>query len=99
MAAYFQLISKATGKATPFNQIDEELCAHFDQPVNDEQYLAGWYNSIGCRTATGRTIDEIRAEFQSYIDKGDHPEHYKVLLEILSFLEEHYTTSSWYSRY
>lgn len=104
MAAYFQLISLATGQATPFNQIDEELCVAFNQPVDEDKYLCNWYNSIGQRVATGMTLDQVRTAFIGHtvdcISRGysNQVHGYNCLVAILNWLTQHYTTTSWTSR-
>jgi hypothetical protein len=103
MAAYFQLISLTTGEATSFNQIDEEICAAFDQPVDPDKYLINWYNAIGQRVAMGKSLDEVRTTFIGYIieaiSKGDNNQviGYTNLIGILNWITNHYTTNSWYS--
>ena len=98
MAAYFQLISKKTGEPTPFNQIDKELCDLFEQPVDPEKYILGWYDAIGWRIATGRTAEQIWDEFQGYVDANDHANYYSALLIALNYILDNYTSSAWYSR-
>lgn len=104
MAAYFQLISFKTGESTPFNQIDEEICAAFDTPVTDD-YVLGWYNAIGFRVSTGKTLDEVRTIFIGYIieaisdpHKQNQIRYYTDLIGILNWISQNYTTNSWYSR-
>jgi len=90
MAAYFQLISKQTGEATPFNKIDEELCDNFEQPVDEHKYLSGWYDSIGLRLALGKSFDEIIAEFKEL--------KLEALTLIAEYLQEHYNANNWSGR-
>lgn len=96
MAAYFQLLHKQTGTSTAFNAIDEELCAHFNKPVHDTQYLAGWYDYIGFRAATGSSWQEIIANFERYIAKGET--WATTLLDIAIYLSEHYDINNWTGR-
>ncbi len=92
MAAYFQLISKETGEAVSFNQIDEEMCAYFKQPVDEDKYLCNWYNSIGWRVAMGKSLVEVAQEFIAYGPEASD------LLQITNWLIERYTTDSWIGR-
>lgn len=105
MAAYFQLLSLTTGEATPFNQIDEEICAAFDTPVDPEQYVLGWYNAIGQRVACGKTLDQVRTTFIGYIieaiadpHKQNQIRYYTDLIGILNWISNHYTTEAWFAR-
>jgi hypothetical protein len=101
MAANFQLLCRTTGKATSFNLIDEQLCAAFAQPVDDDKYLCDWYNSIGWRVATGNSLDQVRTIFIGYIveaiSKGDQRQvtGYTDLIALLNWLTQNYTTDSW----
>jgi len=104
MAAYFQLISFKTGEPTSFNQIDEEICAAFDHPVDPERYICGWYDAIGARIATGNTLDQVRTIFIGYIieaimdeRKANQIRYYTNLIGILNWITNHYTTNAWYS--
>lgn len=102
MAAYFQLINLVTGKADSFVKIDEVMCLHFDVPVNDNEYLCNWYNSIGFRVATGKSLNEICQEFITGIGEEtkrgneNNAIGYANLLRIAQWLKLHYTTDSWY---
>ena len=81
----FQLISKSTGKATRFTDIDRELCDHLKQPCDDHWYLYGWYNWIGFSLVCGKSFTEIANIL------ADDPE----LLKINTYLAEHYTAEAW----
>lgn len=82
----FQLISKETGKADSFCEIDEKLCANFDWPVDPVSYTHSWYDILGLRLACGRSFEDLRGYCT------DEPE----LLQIIDWLDEHYTSDSWY---
>lgn len=68
------------------NEIDEAICRHFKQPIDSEQYFNYWYQNIGFRLAMGKTWDEIRESYKECSGS----------LKIIAFLEENYTSSSWY---
>jgi hypothetical protein len=103
MAANFQLINKVTGQAGYFNAIDEEICAAFGWPMDEENYIFGWYNAIGWRVATGNSLDQVRSIFIGYIIeallKNDYKQvrYYTTVIGILNYLTQHYTTDSWYT--
>lgn len=84
----FQLIRKTTGEAETFVIIDEEICAHLNVEPDPIEFLAGWYDSIGIRAASGNDWAKIREDLKEY----------DTLSRIVDFLEEHYTISSWYQR-
>ena len=84
----FQLISKKTGEPENFSSIDEKLCAMFDVPVDDNRYLCSWYDIVGLNLATGRDFDEQRKMHWIAEDES--------LMQIIDFLDENYTSNSWY---
>lgn len=81
----FQLLSKETGKADSFCEIDEKLCANFDWPVDPVSYAYSWYDILGLGLACGRSFEDLRGYCT------DEPE----LLQIIDWLDEHYTSDSW----
>jgi hypothetical protein len=79
-----------------FSQIDEEMCRHFEQPVDEKRYLGGWYDSIGFRLALGKSFEQIRAEFRGYVDEEKETSNFYVtMLKMLDWLDENYTPDSW----
>ena len=96
MAIYFQLLDKQSGTATAFNDIDIELCTHFNEPIDDNKYLAGWYDSIGYRAASGDNWQDIIEYFEQPIADGE--EWAIGLLDIAMYLSEKYTINNWSGR-
>ncbi len=99
MAAYFQLLSKIDGKAVDFLDLDVAICKHIGIEASETEWAYDWYGAIGQRVAiSGKSIDQIREQFQGYITDGNHPEHYRILIQILDFIAERYTTDAWHSK-
>ncbi len=107
MPVCFQLYPKATPGSGPaiLNKIDEEMCAHFEAPVDPVKYLNGWFDCIGFRLACGKSFDEIKVELQGYVDeekaanRPDAVKFYEDMLLIHAWLDEHYTPNGFYSRH
>lgn len=85
MPVCFQLFRKGEEEPTPLQTIDEELCAHFQQPIHPTRYLDGWYDSIGFRLACGDSWKKIREELKEY----------EGLLLICSYLEKNFDPHHW----
>jgi hypothetical protein len=94
MPVCFQLFKKGSDVPSRFCDIDEEICREFGWTVDEKLYAHGWYDSIGFQIATGKDLggEELRNRLKEYYDENDE------LLRILSFLEEHYTSTAWYER-
>ena len=107
MPVCFQLYRKEAEAAGPviLQKVDEELCAHFNAPCDEKKWLWDWYNGVGFSLACGKTFDEIRVQINKYAEedaaKGDE-EMFELdanLLKLVDYLEEHFTTNSFYSRF
>lgn len=88
----FQLISKSTGLATKFVEIDRDICQHLNVPCDPVHWYMGWYDTIGWLIAvTGLSLGtpEIRARVTNM------PQESETLLKVLDYLEEHYTSDAW----
>ena len=99
MPVCFQLIDKTTDKPAILQDIDREMCKHFKQPCDKVKYFAGWYDCIGLRLALGDSFEKIREEFIGYIkeDKSEgEVNYYSLQCEIITWLEENYTPTSFY---
>lgn len=99
----FQLTRKSDLKAGPvkLNDIDRELCDHFKQPFSTEKYMWYWYDIIGFKLAMGKTFAQAKEDLiqqQAALEKDDTimRECYDNLLELVSYLDEHYTSDAWY---
>ena len=86
MPNYFTLTKIGNDKPSAFNDIDIELCEHFNTPVDDVRYFMEWYDTIGLALAMGKTWDEMNDIF-----KGSN-----ITLEIIAYLRKNYTADAWY---
>lgn len=85
MPAYFTLTKKGETEPSRFIDIDEALCAHFGITPDPVKYYRAWYDIEGLGLAMGMTWDKMR---KINPDRTD----------IIDWLEDNYTTDSWYSR-
>jgi hypothetical protein len=81
----FQLTRKGETEPIKLIEIDEELCKHFNTPVDPKYWFRAWYHIIGLGLAMGSTWDKLRE---------DYPE----LLEVIDYLDENYTSNAWCER-
>lgn len=101
MPVCFQLFRKTEPqKAVVFQRVDEELCKHFNVPVDEHRYYCGWYDGIGFRIATGMSFEAIRNEFVGDffgMDSRDSKwaNFYWRRIEILDYLAERFNTTCW----
>lgn len=84
MPSCFQLMRN--GAAVPLNQIDEEMCRHFEVACHPVRYFEGWYDTIGFLLATGKTFDQIRVTY------ADEP----ILVKIVDWLKANFESNSWH---
>ena len=109
MPVCYQLYRKSNQQegAVKLQIVDEEMCAHFNEPVHETRWYYDWHNSIGFRLAMGKTFEQIRTEFakeaaedRAAIEAGrTKPEFcydYPKAIEICNWLEANFTTDSWY---
>jgi len=99
MPICFQLTRKSDLKAGPvvLAKIDEEICEFLGITVHPDKWVQDWYNSIGLRLACGHSFEDIRTEFKKYIDESENDsKFYTRLTVILNFIDENFTTNSFY---
>jgi len=84
MPSCFQLLRD--GDAVSLNQIDEEMCKHFQVPCHETRYYESWYDTIGFGLATGESFDQIRMTY------ADFPR----LVEIASWIETNFSVRHWH---
>jgi len=87
-----QLIRKGSTEPISFQDIDAELCAHFNVPCDPVNWYEGWYDIIAFSLACGASFDDIERRFQSYIDEG---RDYHRLMEINTYLSRNFTPNTW----
>jgi hypothetical protein len=74
--------------AMSFNEIDEALCRHFNEPCHQTLYYQSWYDTIGYGLAVGWSFDQIRTTY------ADFPK----LVEITDWIEANFTVRHWHER-
>jgi hypothetical protein len=74
----------------PFNQIDDEICAHMGITPDPDKYYLGWYNIIGLALACGQSFPQIINSLREYDDK--------LLLDVAEYLNDHFTSNAWVER-
>ena len=94
MAAYVQFTNRESGEVESFIHIDERLCKHFGQPVDDKKYLCHWYDTIAFRAALDESLADIHVECQNYKDDNCDV----AITAIAQYLALYYTTKSWSGR-
>ena len=103
MPVCFQLYPKGSEKPIVLQRLDEELCNHFGVPVDPKNWFNDWYNAIGLPLACGKTFEQIREKLGEYIaedkQRGDQfmLEMDETMVKIIDYLNERYTTNSFYS--
>lgn len=104
MPSCFQLYPKGEKEPKILQHIDDEMRVHFEVPPDPDHWLGNWYDTIGFRLALGKSFEQIREQFKEYVEeervKGNPTrgvEFYEALLSILDYLEERYSTNSFYS--
>jgi hypothetical protein len=90
MPQCFQLLRD--GKAVPLSSIDEEMCRHFDVPLDPVRYFSMWYDVIGYQLAMGNSWDAVR----TFIDNSysDLP----ILMQISDWLQANFEVRHWYEQ-
>jgi hypothetical protein len=93
MPNYVSFVSKKTGQEVILNHLDEELAALVGEEVHPRHYCRSWFDIIGFRAASGKSLDEIRDEIIAY--EADEADDEKELTAIAKHLAENYTTNAW----
>lgn len=72
-------------------KIDEMICEAFNIEVHSKYYAVDWYNTIGFGIAMGNDLgsEKLREWLKVYGEA-------ELLLKVLTFLEERFTSSAWY---
>jgi len=98
MPQCFQLFPKEGNvkEAVTLESVDEAICNYLEEEIHPKQYSHYWFDVIGYRIATDSKLylgsDELRLSIYNYIDKRDY-----ILILILKFLEDNYTSTNFYS--
>lgn len=99
----FNLTRKSAPEAGPVPRvtIDEEMCAFFGLPCDPVKWHHGWHDDIGFGLALGESLEKQRADTLKKIDgmigigneDGALWQGHK--LEIINWLDAHFTTNAW----
>ena len=91
MTVCFQLTKKGETEPSTLVKVDEAICAHFGWPVHPQDYVYGWFDSIGFMLAMGDSWDKIRVELR--LGSWNFQDERQAIVD---FLEANYTTGSWW---
>lgn len=101
MPACFSLTRRSAIDKGPVNlqQIDAEICEHFQVPCDAEHWCNNWYNYIGFMLAIGKSwkwlYDDMLGECLSQPYASPGFKHWSFMLDILCFLEKEFTSDAW----
>ena len=89
----FQLTRKNEKEPSKLTLIDEEICKHFRVAPDPVKWFHNWYDIIGLSIAMGDELgsEKLRANTEKYLDINPQ------IMEVLSFLEENYTSCAWHA--
>lgn len=92
----FQLFAKkadGTVESRPviLTFVDELICSNFGAEVHPTRWYYGWYDVIGFAIAMGKPLGS--QELRDYV--ADRPANPEMLLWILDFLENHFSSNAW----
>jgi hypothetical protein len=82
----FQLTRKGSQEPEKLANIDKEICALLEQPVDPILYCESWYDTIGFGLACGKDWVGLREVYKDY----------PALLKVIDYLETNYTFNAWY---
>lgn len=94
----FQLYPKGSTEPAILQAVDEAMCQHFGVSVDPRYWFYGWYHCIGFLIAMkGYPLgsDALRAEVCKWYEDPGEAEHLALMLRILDWLAEHYTSDAW----
>jgi hypothetical protein len=94
----FSLTRKTDKEAGPvaLQQIDNELCEHFNVGPDPEMYCHQWVDTIGFALATGQTFTAIIRECHANVaEYPDDNEYYRRKLAVAEYLNEHFVSLAW----
>lgn len=93
-----QLMRKTEPHApVQFQQIDEELCAHFGAAVHPTKWYLNWYDLLGFSLAIGKTFGELRDQYRTAFYQKDNPyrDFDRQLVRVIDYLDENFKVEAW----
>ena len=82
-----EFVSKKTGKAERFDNIDDKMRIFFGEAPDPSEYLYHWYDVIALAGAMGKTWKEIKA-----LSLNEN------LRQVVEYLEQRYDLHAWAER-
>lgn len=97
MANYLTLFDKTSKEAVSLISIDERICREvYNVEPHDVKWgsnVFNWYDSIGFKLSTGKSMEEVREYFST---SDIWKEELAIILLVIEFLENNYTPhASW----
>lgn len=87
--------------AVTLQQVDKELCEHFQAPCDEKEWYCGWYNYIGFLIAMGKDWDWLTDDINKMIaeakEHNDKPaeDYWSHMQEVRKWLQETFTYEAW----
>ncbi len=100
----FQLFKKGESSAVSLNKIDEEICMNvLNVSVDDKKYGGGfvengfdWFNTIGFQMSQGKALGS--QELKDYYSTSTlWAEEAPIIEKIITYLENNYSSTSFYA--
>ena len=93
----FQLFDKSSCEVVSLISVDERICKEVYNVEPHSKYwgstVFNWYDTIGFTIAMGRSLDQVR---DHYVKSDVWLEELPIINKVLDFLEDNYTTRSFY---
>lgn len=86
MPSCFSLTPKGESEPRILQEVDDKMWVDFGGVPDPDKWFRNWYNWLGLALACGRTFEDIAETFSDM--PGD--------IEVIKYIEEHYTVNSWY---
>ena len=78
--------------------IDDDIRVAFNEPPDEDNYLAQWYDVIGFRLALGQDWEKIKSDFNKLKEKFPGDPMIDQWLFIADYIEAHYDVEAWAER-
>lgn len=91
----FQLLSRHTGKAETFHEIDRKLCEWFNVKCDDHKWYMDWYDIVGFQIACGKDLEKQIATGEEHLKAHPDDDHAVRFLAMLKYLHVNYTSDAW----
>jgi hypothetical protein len=96
MPACFTLTRKGESKPAILQEIDDEMRVEFGEEPDPEQWLWGWYDTIGYGLALGRDWAQLREQFAEDPAESERTNMFRRrMLAVIYWLEANYIPNAW----